>query len=207
MKKTLFTILAAVLLLIPSAASGQTAAYEDMGSWLSAQAMTSWGKAYGTVRAELRTNDKMSSRECWFALVAGGYKFTDWFSADLGYEMWNINQAINHRFVLTTSETLRQGNLSATLREKYEYTVTPAGTTYSNLRVRLKTQYSIPDSCFKPYIAGEVFAWDGWKRSLNYVGTEISIGSRSTLDLFYLYHVQKGGPTFHTLGVGYIISL
>ena len=63
MKKALISIMAAAMLFIPSAAHGQTAEYEDLGSWLSAQAMTSWGKAYGTVRAELRRNNNISSTE------------------------------------------------------------------------------------------------------------------------------------------------
>ena len=53
----------------------------------------------------------------------------------------------------------------------------------------------------------EVFTWGAWKRSLYYAGTDIVLGRNVALDLFYLYHLQQGGPYVHTLGVGLVLNL
>ena len=199
---------AAILLAASTVLSGQTVPdSHDLGSWVSVHMNKSWGKPYMALRAEHRSNQRLSNTECWFLLASGGYRLTPWLSSDLGYEFWNIGGAQHHRFVLTASETLRQGPLSVTLREKLEYTLAPGGGTYQNLRTRLRAQYAIPDSAFRPYMMAEVFTWGAWKRSLYYVGTDIVIGEHSSLDLFYLYHLQQGGPYVHTIGVGYVINL
>lgn len=201
-------IAAAILLAVPTNLSGQTVPdSHDLGSWVSVHVNKSWGKPYMAFRAEHRSNQSLSNTECWFLLASGGYRLTDWLSSDASYELWNIAGAQHHRLVLTASEALRQGNLSVTLREKYEYTFAPGGGTYSNLRVRLRAQYAIPDSAFRPYMMAEVFTWGAWKRSLYYAGTDIVLGRNVALDLFYLYHLQQGGPYVHTLGVGLVLNL
>lgn len=201
-------ILATILLLAPCSLFGQesTPATDDFGSWASVQATASVNKFYLTLRGEHRSNQSMSNTECWFISANAGYKFTDWLKAEMGYERWDISRKITDKAVLIVYGTLKQGNLSATLREKYELAFTPDGSANSTLRSKLKTQYAIPNCAFKPYLAAEIYAWSSWKKSLYFVGTDISVSKRSSFDVFYVYSVPKGGRCTHIIGIGYNFS-
>lgn len=208
MKSIRTTILSAALVLLPFIAAGQTRDLPaDFGSWVSVQATKSLGKGFVAVRAEHRSFEKMSATECWFLMADGGYKITPWLTADVSYEFWQIAGKPYHKAIGCVTGTLRQGNLSAALREKYEFCFSTHSASNSTLRSRLKVQYSIPESRFRPYISAEVFNWDCWKRSLYYVGTDIVVSKHSSFDIFYLYHIQAAGPSVNLIGLGYNLSL
>lgn len=195
-------------LLLVTSAGGQTRDIPaDLGLWSSAQVTKSFGKAFVAARAEHRSFEKMSATECWFLMASGGYRFTPWLTSDLSYEFWEIGGKPYHKAIVCATGTIKQGNLSAALREKYELCMSSHSAANSTLRSRLKVQYAVPKSIFKPYIMAEIFNWESWKRSLYYVGTELAVSKRSSFDLFYMYHLQASGPSIHTLGVGYYLSL
>lgn len=211
MKRTLIAILSA-LTLFAAQASAQTSS--DLGTWVNVQLVKSFGAPYAMARLEHRSYEQLGSTECWFAMVGGGYNFNSWFKADLSYEFWRIPSAgelVQHKAVLTLTETLRREGLSLAFRQKYELAYDPAAQRFSNtLRARLRGQYKIDGSAFTPYLAYELFGGldvGKWQRSLHYAGTEISLGGGHTLDVFYLYHLfDKGGQlaACHVLGLGYI---
>lgn len=201
MKKFICMIAAAFVFC--SAASAQKTS--DLCSWINLQATGSFGKAYAVMRGEYRANDDLRNTECRFLVLAGGYRFAPWLSADLGYELWGVGPSTIHKAVLTTTGTLRREDLAVSLREKYELSFLPGGSNGSCLRSRIRAQYYAP-CAFHPYLAAELFAWTGWQRTLFYIGTEISLSKHSTIDVFYCYHSPNGSMPGSVLGLGYYFS-
>ena len=210
MKKT-FVIILAALGLFSARANAQSVS--DFGTWSSIQLIKSFGAPYAMARVEHRSYQNVSDTECWFAMAGGGYNFNSWLKGDLSYEYWSIPSAgymVQHKGVLSLTETLKREGLAVSLREKYEMAYNPASKSISNtLRTRLRGQYKAPDSIFTPYLMYEYFSsldGKGWVRSLHYAGTEISLGHGHSLDLYYMYHLyDKAGLTgaCHILGAGY----
>ena len=210
MKKIVILILA-VFAIFATQARSQTVS--DLGTWSSIQLVKSFGAPYAMARLEHRSYDRIRNTECWFAMAGAGYNFNSWFKGDLSYEYWRIPAAgelVQHKAVLSLTETLKRDGLALALREKYELAYDPAAKTFSNtLRTRLRGQYKAPDSIFTPYLMFEMFSSldsGKWVRSLHYAGTEISLGGGHSLDFFYMYHTyDKGGlmAACHVLGIGY----
>jgi hypothetical protein len=210
MKKAFVTLLS-VFALFAASASAQTVS--DFGTWSSIQLVKSFGAPFAMARLEHRSYNHVSGTECWFAMAGGGYNFNNWLKGDLSYEYWSIPSAgdmVQHKAVLSLTETLKRDALSLSLREKYELAYNPGTKSFSNtLRTRLRGQYKAPESIFTPYLMYELFgSFDSgkWVRSLHYAGTEISLGGGHSLDFYYLYHLyDKGGQlaACHLLGIGY----
>lgn len=195
----------AVLLLLSTIAS-TTVMADDGGAWISLQANKGWQKGYGFVRLEFRSNQNFGQKEALFGVIGGGVKATPWLKTDLSYEYWNTTVS-THKAVFSATETLTRDALSISLREKLEFAYTPSLSTHSfTLRTRLRAQYNIPGSMFRPYAMAEVFSWKTWIRSLNYVGTEIAFNQHNVLDIFYMYHLPGGGEPVHVIGVGYVFN-
>ncbi len=212
MKKIVISIVS-VLLIFQLQARAQSVS--DLGTWSSVQIVKSFGAPYAMARLEHRSYNNIRSTECWFAMAGGGYNFTSWLKADLSYEYWSIPSAgnmIQHKAVLSFTETIKREGLAVALREKYELAYNPGTQSFSNtLRTRLRGQYKAQDGILTPYLMFEYFSsldGKGWVRSLHYAGTEISIGGGHSLDFFYMYHLyDKGGMTgaCHLLGAGYTL--
>lgn len=201
MKKILLSICIAL-------ASFTSAMADDGGAWLTLQVNKGWQKTYAFARFEHRSNNNFSSKDAIFTAVGGGYKFAPWFKADLSYEFWDINPDLNfHKAVLAGTATMTRDALSVSIKEKLEFAVNPANSATSfTLRTRLRAQYNIPESIFRPYVMSEIFTWSGWIRSLHYVGAELAIDKHNCVDLYYLYHLPNGSQPVHLLGVGYFFS-
>ena len=210
MKRTIITIVSAFLLF---SLDGSAQSVSDFGTWSSIQLVKSFGSPYAMARIEHRSYDNIHSTECWFAMAGAGYNFNSWLKGDLSYEYWSIPSAgnmVQHKAVLSLTETLRREGLAVALREKYELAFNPASESFSNtLRTRLRAQYKAQDSILTPYAMYEIFtSFDTgkWIRSLHYAGTEISLGGGHSLDFFYMFHLyDKAGLTgaCHLLGAGY----
>ena len=210
MKRTVITIVSAFLLF---SLNGNAQSTSDYGTWSSIQLVKSFGAPYAMARLEHRSFDSVRSTECWFAMAGAGYNFNSWLKGDLSYEYWSIPSAgdmVQHKAVLSFTETLKREGLAVALREKYELAYNPDTESFSNtLRTRLRAQYKAQDSILTPYVMYELFGsldGKGWVRSLHYAGTEISLGHGHSLDFFYMYHLfDKGGLTgaCHLLGAGY----
>ncbi|MBR5072303.1 MAG: DUF2490 domain-containing protein [Bacteroidales bacterium] len=210
MKKVFILILSAIAVLSVKA---NAQSVSDLGTWSSIQLVKSYGAPYAMARLEHRSYDNIQGTECWFAMAGGGYNFNNWLKGDLSYEYWSIPSAgnmIQHKGVLSFTETLKREGLAVALREKYELAYNPESGSISNtLRTRLRGQYKAADSIFTPYLMYEYFNsldGKGWVRSLHYAGTEISLGGGHSLDFFYMYHLyDKAGlvGACHVIGVGY----
>ena len=197
MKRTIFTIVSAFLLF---SLNGNAQSSSDYGTWSSIQLVKSLGAPYAMARLEHRSFDHVRGTECWFAMAGAGYNFNSWLKGDLSYEYWSIPSAgdmVQHKAVLSLTETLKREGLAVALREKYELAYNPDAESFSNtLRTRLRAQYKAQDSILTPYVMYEIFGsldGKGWVRSLHYVGTEISLGRGHSLDFFYMYHLYAKG--------------
>ena len=210
MKKVVILILSAIAVF---SAKANAQSVSDLGTWSSIQLVKSYGAPYAMARLEHRSYDNIQGTECWFAMAGGGYNFNSWLKGDLSYEYWSIPSAgdlIQHKGVLSFTETLKREGLAVALREKYELAYNPESGSISNtLRTRLRGQYKAADSIFTPYLMFEYFSsldGKGWVRSLHYAGSEISLGGGHSLDFFYMYHLyDKAGlvGACHVIGVGY----
>lgn len=221
MKKIITTILYALFatVFLPCAIHAQDRV-DDFGMWNYAMAIKGWQNgAYATFRFEHRSFDNANSTEAWFLAAGGGYNFTKWLKADLGYEYWKIHRSTDaHRIVGSATGTLKSGNWAFSLRERYEFSINPGSESTSQLiRSRVRAQYSFKNPLtVTPYLMFEVFNGlsnsPGWIRNLNYAGCELSFCEHHTFDIFYMYHLYNAqvpsAPKtvfagIHILGIGY----
>lgn len=204
-KKLLLAIISLIAISFNSPA--QTVS-NDAGAWLNFQLNKSWNKAYAVLRLEHRSYNSFSSTQAMFLVAGGGYKFLPWLGTDLAYEHWEVPQGSRmNKMVFTATGNLRREQLSAQVREKLEYVFEASGNAAWTLRSKIKVQYAFKDSIFRPYVASEVFNWNVWKRTLHYAGVELAVSKHSLFDVFYMYHIQNGLPSIHTLGLGYYLNL
>lgn len=217
MKKIIF-----LFILLPVTLSAQRLS-NDLGTWVSAQAIKNFDKAFATMRLEHRSFDDISATECAFAMAGVGYKFAPWLSGDLSYEYWTIPSVgdgiIVQKAVASFTASHRSGDLSTAFRAKYELAFSSTGGDPSHtFRWRLRVQYAPEGWRARPYAMAELFTGvndPAWIRSLHYVGTEIPLGGGHMIDLFYMYHLfpkNVGNPLYpqnvniascHLLGAGY----
>ena len=141
--------------------------------------------------------------ECWYARFMIGYKFNPWLKFDIAYDYMQEPDYVTHRSVFDLTATLKQENLTISVRERYMHTWSPKANKQGNvLRSRLKAQYSIPNSRFSPYLAVEVFTWDVWKKTRHYVATTYEINKNFEIEGYYVYYTFAESPAEHVLGIG-----
>lgn len=146
--------------------------------------------------------------ECWYARLVFGYKMTNWLKVGIAYDFMQEPEYITHRGVTEIIGSLKQGNLTVSLRERYIHSWSPEVGKHSNvLRSRLKVQYFIPESRFKPFLAMEVFTWDEWKKTRHYIGTTCIINKHFELEGYYVYYTFADKPAEHVLGIGLNITI
>lgn len=179
---------------------------DDFGSWHFIQATKSLGSsgAYLGFRAEYRDCNDFSATERWFLRPIVGYRFTSWLKGEVMYDFMRKPGDIQiHQGIAALIATLREGPLTVTLRERYQYSYNAtAGTARNYLRSYLKTAYALPDSRFTPYLAVELFTWDTWIKSRHYAGTSIRLTPACSLEAYYLYHTYASQEASHILGLG-----
>lgn len=146
--------------------------------------------------------------DAFYTRLTIGYKFTKWLKNDVAWD-WLKERGIHyHRFIYDLTGTLKEGNLTVSVRERYQLTHSPSeSTNKSTLRSRLKTQYAIPDSRVKPYLAVETFTWDKWEKTRYYVGTAVKCNDWLEFEGYYLYYVYAHKPAQHIIGVGMNLEL
>lgn len=186
-----------------------TAYADDFGSWIDVQLNHKFSsKVYSSIRVEHRTKNDMKDLDVWFVRPTIGYNLTSWLKADLSYDFLRTTTTTTHRSLLGITGTLRQGNLSVSVKERWQYAYTPDSKTAANtLRSKFTASYAIPNSIFKPYVAMEVFTDKKWQKTRHYVGTDIKLSSQSSLDVFYLWHTFSDKEAKHIVGLGYNLSL
>ena len=207
MKTLRNTLAAAALVLLPClCAHAQEAEQEDntFGGWEFIELYHGFKDSnwFTSIYFE-HDNYQYRRLECWYTRLTVGYKINSWLKTDVAYDFMMEPDYITHRGVYDITATLKQGNLSVSLRERYIHSWSPSIGKHSDvLRSRLTAQYSIPDSRFSPYLAIAVFTWDVWKKTRHYVATTFEINDHFELEGYYLYYTFKGAPAEHVIGIG-----
>ena len=169
-----------------------------------------WDKAYTALQLEHWTQD------CWFVRPIVGYKFTPWLKGDVAYEFrQKYSHDLKQKGLVSLTGTLRSGNISISVRERYqlEFTRKDGASSFgpgkSVLRSMLTAKYSIPESAFCPYLSAEAFTWKTWEKARFSAGTLLRVSERSSFDVFYMYTIFASQPTAsqHALGICYYLSL
>ena len=146
--------------------------------------------------------------DAFYTRLTVGYKFTKWLKNDVAWDWLKERGTHCHRFIYDLTGTLKEGNLIASVRERYQLTYIPSSNTKNSaLRSRLKIQYAIPKSRVKPYLAVEVFTWDKWEKTRHYVGTTVKCNEWMEFEGYYLYYVYAHKPAQHLLGLGINLEL
>lgn len=188
---------------------------------------------------ELRTRDHVKTVDRWSGSIGASYKLTDWLKASAGYtllydnnEKWNDKQTkvanfwgTRHRFNVSLTGSVDFGNLSVSLRERWQYTYRPEKTvertkvskgtvedkTYNGKgknvwRNRLQLKYKV-SKVWRPYVNGETFVSNGMDKYRLSAGTEIRLSKQHSFDVKYLFQKSCGDDdeegNRHIIGLGY----
>ncbi|MBP5713579.1 MAG: DUF2490 domain-containing protein [Prevotella sp.] len=189
---------------------------------------------------ENRSRNSHETVDRWSVGLGASYKVTNWLKASADYtylydhnEKWNDKQTkvanfwgTRHRFNVALTGSVDFGNLSVSLRERWQYTYRPQKTvertkvsngkveekTYNGKgknvwRNRLQLKYKV-SSLWRPYINGETFvAGSGMEKLRLAAGTEIRVSKKHSFDVKYLfqkvYDEDDDEGNRHILGIGY----
>lgn len=189
---------------------------------------------------EMRTRDHVKTVDRWSGSIGASYKLTDWLKASADYtflydnnEKWNDKQTkvasfwgVRHRFNVSLTGSVDFGNLSVSLRERWQYTYRPEKTvertkvsngkvedkTYNGKgknvwRNRLQLKYKLT-SLWRPYVNGETYvAGSGLEKYRLSAGTEIRLSKKHSFDVKYLFQKSCSDDddegNRHILGFGY----
>lgn len=205
-----FLLLICLILSTPIAAQNETAEEDNtFGGWEFFEVYHSFKNSnwYALFYFE-HANFQYQRLDSCYGRTMIGYKVNNWLKAGVAYDFMQEPDYITHRAVGDLIGTLKQGNLTVSIRERYIYSWSPKIGEYGNvIRSRLKAQYTIPESHFKPYLAIEVFTWDKWKKTRHYVGTTFTINEHFEIEGYYIYYTFNGKPAQHVLGIGLNIEL
>lgn len=203
-----------ILLMIPIVLAAHDK--DDFGIWSSVSASYRFNSKWKVgLMAEHRSLDNAKELDC--ALVMPSVEYRPFKFMKIGFAS---------EYVMCGDETtqltarpyitfvLSSGPLSVSVRELPigEYTFETKEMVWTS-RTQIKASYSIKNICkgkdigMEPYLACETFIRDGWKKTRNYIGTEISFGKHSYVDLYYMYYIMSGKEyQRHVLGLGYGIN-
>lgn len=183
---------------------------DDFGVWGWVKVNKSFDNGvYAGLRGEYRLADNCSATDCWFFRPTVGYKVNGWLKFDVSYDYLQNSDVLQHRMLLGANATLKSGNFDVSVYERYVYSYTVENEKSGNtLRSKLTVSYQVPSSICKPYMAVEMFTWDKWKKTRQYVGCKFNFTEHHALDVFYMYYTFANQPAQqHLVGVGYEVKL
>lgn len=221
-----------VLILMAAAATFHAQAQsDDFGIWTEASIEKKLSKKLTLdAEAELRTRDDgFGELDRWSIGVGATYKLTDWLKASVGYSFLNDNNhrvykdstlyadywGQRHRLNVSLTASQQFGNLTVSLRERWQYTYRPEktveryglktiermdlyedelydekvskGKCSNKWRNRLQLKYKLTKQ-WRPYLSAESTVGGSGLDKIRYaVGTEIRLSKQHSLDVKYLY--------------------
>lgn len=182
---------------------------DDLGTWSSLTLKKSWGALTSDVRLEHRSEQNISSLDCWFIRPNVSYKITDWLRAEGCYYYIRKPASSSHRTLLGFTATVLSGALSCSLTERWQYNYAiETGVSTNSLRSKINMAYQIENTPFRPYVATEIFTSAHWNESRHYLGSTVKLDTHQSLDVFYEYRVRSSRTVQeHIIGIGYVINL
>lgn len=220
---------------------------DDFGLWGEMNVEKKLSKKWtvgGGLEYRSRDNVKTSDRISVGADVS--YKLTDWLKASAGYSLLDDHRykennkgtkyadywGLRHRFNVSLTASYSFGNLSVSLRERWQYTYRPEKTvqryylnttakhdadeeadehTYSGkgknvLRNRLQLKYKV-SPVWRPYANVEMYVAHGIDKMRYAAGTEIRLNKQHSFDVKYMfqrpYDDDDGEGNCHIVALGY----
>lgn len=202
---------------------------DDFGIWSEVNVEKKLSKKWSLDGGvEMRTRDNTGTIDRWSFGVGANYKLTDWLKLSVGYNLLDDNRhkvndsgkkiakywSLRHRFNLSATLSHSFGNLTVSLRERYQFTYRPERTvkrywnytdededryegeyaddhTFSGKskhvwRNRLQLKYKIT-KVWRPYVNVETHVSSGLEKIRYAAGTEIRLDKHHSLDVKYLY--------------------
>ena len=196
-----------IIFLLAFTASLSAQDKDDFGIWSSISG--SWrisDKWKVGLMAEHRSLDDTRGLDCALVMPSFEYRICRFLKTGFAseYVMCGDNTTqLTARPYLTL--VVSSGPLSVSLRELPigEYTIETKEMVWTS-RTMFKATYTLEKLRMEPYLATEIFIRDGWKKTRNYIGSEISFGKHSYADIYYMYYVMSGKAyQRHVLGLGY----
>lgn len=210
-KRLKYVLLAAVALCLSLRANAQEEEDNSFGGWHFLEVSHQFGNSpWGVMLFMEHENFQYKRLDCWYIRPGVQYKPLPWLKLGLYYDYLKVPDTYGHRLVADISGTLRQGNLSASIRFRYLHTWKPAVNTQDDeLRSRLLVTYAIPNVPLKPYAAVELFTEPLiWRRTRHYLGLMYDITPFMQLDGFYMMHFSKTNRNpQHIVGLGLNFNL
>jgi hypothetical protein len=195
----------------------------DFGIWAGASGTYRFNKHFeARLSACLRTINKTSKTDQYFAEAGLGYRLNDYLSCEGSYRIINKNEAdtafhLRHKLYFNIKGTLPAGKFIFSGRLMYEKAMKSYIEDGNDLvpshyiRLKLKTSYLSPASPLKPFMSFEpfvpIFEGNGFeiKKSRSSAGAEIRISRHSSLEVSYIYERNKKTdvPQMHIFSAGY----
>jgi hypothetical protein len=214
---------------------------DDFGMWgelnLEKKLSNKWSLDAGVeyrLRDNLKTSDRLSVG------VDLNYKLTDWLKASAGYSLLDDHRykendsgkkyadywGLRYRFNVSLTASHSFGDLSVSLRERWQYTYRPektvqryytsngseadehtyGGTGKNVWRNRLQLKYKV-SPVWRPYVNAETYISNGLDKIRYAAGTEIRLTKQHSFDLKYLfqhsYNNDDNEKNRHIIGIGY----
>lgn len=237
MERNLIVLLAAAAL----TATPAMAQDDDFGVWsevnVEKKIDSRWSVGAG---AELRLRDDAGEWDRWSVGAEASYKITDWLKASAGYTLiddhrYKLNNkgtkyadfwGVRHRVNVSLAASQSLGDLSVSLRERWQYTFRPEATATryyvatgdeadehvyackaKNVwRNRLQLKYKV-SKMWRPYVSAETYVAHGVDKVRYAAGTEVRLNKQHWLDVKYLYQHEYDNTdeegNRHIIGIGY----
>lgn len=192
------------LLFLPIAAFAQQEVDNSFGGWHFVEIDHKFGDSKWTGMLYFEHENYQYQRlDCWYLRPGIRYKVLPWLKLGVSYDYLKLSTTYGHRAVLDVVGTLKEGNLSTSLRLRYLHTWKPElGTEDNELRTRLIVSYKIPDRKLMPYMAVEIFTWGNtWRKSRHYLACTYDITKWMQAEAFYMITFRSQDPE-HILGFG-----
>lgn len=230
MERSLALMAIGLLMVVPSAAQEDN----DFGIWgevgVEKKLDSRWGVG---ADVEFRSCDNLKEADRWSFGADVNYNITDWLKASAGYTLLdNHCRKLNgsgrkvsdywgmlHRFNVSFTGTCSFGDVSLSLRERWQYTYRPEQTadrywTYTDeeedryegevadrhtykgkgrnvWRNRLQMKYKV-NKKWRPYLSAESSVANGLEKIRYSAGTEIRLRKHHWLDVKYLFQKSYG---------------
>ena len=222
-KRIIIALLFSACLLPSHAQSDDFGVWTDIG--VEQKLNSRWSVEGG---AELRTRDNSKELDRWSLGADVNYKLTNWLKLSAGYMLiddhrYNLNDkgtkyadfwGLRHRFNVSLTASQSFGDLSVSLRERWQYTYRPEMTvaryyvrtnsikgyeegeyaddhTYSGKgknvwRNRLMLKYKLSRT-IRPYVSAESSVASGLEKMRYGAGSEIRLDKHHSFDVKYIY--------------------
>lgn len=179
----------------------------DFGTWSYTTVSKPLGEKWGAmVRLEHRTKNNAGDLDCALIMPGISYKPVSWMTLGFIYD-YAITTSANRQVLLPYIQFAKTyGHFALSFREMGQYIIDP-----SNLlmRTKMQLQYKIDNSRITPSIFIEPYTHElSLSRLSAFVGANIKVGSRSSLEGGYtLYYLSASDTYRNILSIGYTVRI